>query len=114
MKKRLKLEAIVDLTEAGVIEDIMLSHGIKFTLSEMRSAPRKGNPKKGSGRHANITEDEMNASLICIQDNPAWNNNEIAKSMNLSPASVARIRNGTHSLYKKFPDLLNMLEGSRH
>ena len=57
-------------------------------------------PSLGAGRlrRVRVTKAEVLAVVACRDINPKWNDTEVAKSCNVSAATVGRIRMGTHTL----------------
>lgn len=83
---------------AAVLEKALNSNEIRFKVN-VEDKPSLGAGKK-SLRRTRVTKSEVLAVVVYRSDNPDSSDSAVAKKCGVSPATVGRIRAGTHTLQR--------------
>ena len=81
--------------DAAEVEELLKTSKVKYKV-DIEGKPAKKSSRVG--RRTRITKIELAAVVLSIKQNPDWGDTEVAKSTNVSSATVMRIRAGSHAL----------------
>lgn len=101
MKIKFEFE-VNSFIDAAELEELFNKNEIKYKVSvEGNKTTTKRKRPSGTLRRKRISKEELAAVVLCIKQNPTWNDVKVAKRTNVSRATVGRIREGSHALQQK-------------